>query len=209
MNPIAGRAKNSRGQGGRLRAELVSAARRLAETAGTTDGLSLRAVAREVGVAPNSVYLHFRDREDIFRAALVEDYDRLAEHLQAAQTSGDPFENLRRVAGAYCAFATDHPASYRLIVQVVQAIPEGGPRPDGHSAAALQSMLLNAIQRCIDAGARTRSDADMLLAILWSALHGFLDLRASKPQREWPRVGDFIEQLVAALLPPSQVQTSR
>jgi hypothetical protein len=55
----------------------------------------------------------------------------------------------------------------------------------------------------IDAGAWTRADADLLLAILWSALHGFLDLHAAKPQREWPPLDDYIEQLVMALLPPS------
>ncbi len=201
MRSTLTRTRNARGQGPRLRDELVSAARRLAEAAGTTDGLSLRAVAREVGVAPNSVYLHFRDREEIFRAAVAQDYGQLAERLQAAQATGDPFEDLREVARAYCTFAKDHPASYRLMTQVVQAVPEGGPRPKGHPAAVPQSVLLDAIQRCINAGARTGADADLLLAMLWSALHGFLDLRASKPQREWPPLDDFIEQLVAALLP--------
>lgn len=49
----------------------------------------MRAIADEVGVAAPSVYLHFRNRDDIFRAAVLEDYSALAAAMGEAGRRAD------------------------------------------------------------------------------------------------------------------------
>src|SRR3954469_6780992 len=64
------RGRNPRGQGERLREDIVSAALRMLDDLADDQALSLRAVAREVGIAATSVYIHFADRDALVLAAL-------------------------------------------------------------------------------------------------------------------------------------------
>jgi hypothetical protein len=87
-----------------------------------------------------------------------------------------------------------------LITDVEQPVPEEGPRPDGHPAAAAQSVLERAVQDCQAAGYGTSRDRDLLVACLWSGWHGYVRLRTTKPQREWPEAGEVVDEFVVGLL---------
>ncbi len=196
------RTRNPRGQGERLRTELIAAARRIAERENGTEALSIRSVAREAGVAATSVYLHFRDRNEIFLAAVADDYRALAETMEAARDAAgqDPVARLRAVGGAYCRFAVQQPGSYRLITEVYQPVPQDKPRTADHPAAAAQAVLIDAVTDCQAIGLAKGVDRDLLVTCLWSGWHGFLELRRAKPQREWPEAEEVVELLVESLL---------
>src|SRR5882757_7106539 len=92
----APRGRNPRGQGERLRAEIVDAALRLLDELADDQALSLRAVAREVGIAATSVYIHFADRDALVLAALEHCYaelSRAADDVESA--AADPVAALR------------------------------------------------------------------------------------------------------------------
>ena len=196
------RTRNPRGQGERLRTELIAAARRIAERENSTEALSIRSVAREAGVAATSVYLHFRGRNEIFLAAVADDYRALAGTMEAARDAAghDPVARLRAVGRAYCRFAVQQPGSYRLITEVRQPLPEDEPPTADHPAAAAQSVLVDAVADCQAVGLAKGVDRDLLVACLWSGWHGFLELRRSKPQREWPEAEEVVDLLVGSLL---------
>jgi AcrR family transcriptional regulator len=182
-----------------LREELIAAARRLIGDAATTDVLSIRSVAKEAGVAATSVYLHFRDPQEIFRAAVAADYEALAGGMREARDSAgaDPVAQLKAIGRAYCEFASASPASYRLITEVVQPIPDTGPRHEGHPAAEGQTILADAIRACVPGD---QTDVDLLFACLWSSWHGFSQLRMTKPQRQWPAIDEVVDATVIGLM---------
>src|ERR1700727_710945 len=64
------RRPNARGQGERLREEILSAAARRLGDLAEDEALSLRAVARAVSISPTSVYLYFPDRDTLVAAAM-------------------------------------------------------------------------------------------------------------------------------------------
>src|ERR1700749_329326 len=64
------RARNARGEGERLRDEIIEAAIKVLSVIGSEDPFSLRAVAREARIAAPSVYIHFADRNVLLLAAL-------------------------------------------------------------------------------------------------------------------------------------------
>ena len=78
-----------RGGGRQLRDEIVSAATRLLDEAGEDESLSLRAVAREVGVAATSVYLHFADRDELLAAVMETTFTRMIRAADEAEAAGD------------------------------------------------------------------------------------------------------------------------
>jgi len=105
----------------RARAELtreikVAARRQLAAVG--ADGLSLRAVARELGMVSSALYRYFPSRDDLLTALIVDAYDALATAAESADAPGGP-EDPRRRLGAVCAairaWSRANPHEYALI----------------------------------------------------------------------------------------------
>src|SRR5258708_862389 len=99
---------------GNLRVECVRAAMELLEEGGET-ALSLRAVARRVGVSPAPPFRHYADREALVSAVAAVGYRELAERLGAAHPSPSTPEQLASVAVAYVQFALERPALFRIM----------------------------------------------------------------------------------------------
>ena len=96
--------------------ELKAAALRQLATAGP-EGLSLRAVAREVGMSVQSIYHYFASRDDLLTALLTEGHNDLADALAAARSTAGPDRQaeLAAMCRRYRAWALAHPAQFRLI----------------------------------------------------------------------------------------------
>jgi AcrR family transcriptional regulator len=94
----------------------VAARRQLAAVG--ADGLSLRAVARELGMVSSALYRYFPSRDDLLTALIVDAYDALATAAESADAPGGP-EDPRRRLGAVCAairaWSRANPHEYALI----------------------------------------------------------------------------------------------
>jgi AcrR family transcriptional regulator len=98
-----------------VRADIVAEARRqLAEVGG--GALSLRSVARELGMASSAMYRYFPSRDDLLTTLIVEAYDALGEAAELAATTSDrAFPRWQAVCRAVRQWAFDHPQEYALI----------------------------------------------------------------------------------------------
>jgi AcrR family transcriptional regulator len=100
---------------GDLRQALLTRAEQTLQESGV-DGLSLRELAREIGVSHGAPRRHFRDRGALLDALALEGFRRLTELLEAAQQRDSSFAaTLRDVATGYVRFATDNPALLQLM----------------------------------------------------------------------------------------------
>ncbi|MBE2219998.1 MAG: TetR/AcrR family transcriptional regulator [Anaerolineae bacterium] len=80
--------------------------------------LSLRSIAREMGMSAPALYRYFPDRDALVTALIVDAYNSLADSLEAAndgQDVGNYNGRFRAVAQAYRNWALAHPAEYALI----------------------------------------------------------------------------------------------
>lgn len=195
------RKRNPRGQGERLKDEILAAATILLERTGTEQVLTLRAIAREVGVAAPSVARHFADRLEIIDAVAAKETAVIHEALvAAADSSEDPVERLFAICRAYVDYGRANPARYRVIVgrHFVEEW-ETEHRPMKRTAPLLAANLAIAVeivQACIDSGASTGKDAYFDTAVLWFALHGLVTVPAAITSIDWP---DFDRLLVACV----------
>jgi AcrR family transcriptional regulator len=198
------RTRNPRGEGGRLRDEIVEAASELLERSGSEAAITLRAVARQVGISAPSIYPHFASREEILGAVVTRAFEALLARLQvAARGYEDPVARLRAVAHAYVAFAAEQPHRYRVLFErrrepgaATIERPETVEQMVGADAFAV---LLDAVRDCVAAGAST-SPSPLSSAIeLWVALHGYVTLRAAASGFPWPDNDAVLESLVSRL----------
>ena len=100
---------------GNVREDLIEAAERLLQDDGVA-AVSVRRVAREVGVVPSAVYNHFENREALLTAVAADGYHQL-ELLgkRMSDRRAEPDQVLRELARAYLQFAAGNPNLYRLM----------------------------------------------------------------------------------------------
>ncbi len=188
------RARNPRGQGARLRSEIIAAAARLVDRG--TSPLTLRAVAREAGVAAPSIYDHFPDVTQILAAlsaSCFADLDRAM--LAARDPLGDPVDRLEAVCHAYLGWAREHPERYALAFgnPATGASRIEAPRERGAAVFATVFASLGECVRALRSGSRdTSADA----VALWAGLHGLAGLRAGETGFAWPDQADLERRLV-------------
>jgi AcrR family transcriptional regulator len=100
-----------------ITAEIIAVARRHLATAGAA-GLSLRAVARELGMASSGIYRNFASRDDLLTALIVEAYDSLgakAERASKRAVDHPPAERFLATCRAIRAWARANPHEYALL----------------------------------------------------------------------------------------------
>ncbi len=197
------RTRNRRGQGERLRAEILRAASEELAEAGDPELVSIRGVARRAGISAPAVYLHFADKREMLEAALVESFLRLRDSTRSAfGAEDDPVTCLRAGCRAYLDFAAANPGHYRVLF----ATPFGAP--GGETAGAGQEafgVLVGVIGRCMAAGVAAPGDARAVATNVWVAMHGMATLRSSRPDFDWPdrdvQLDDLLVKLVGVVLP--------
>ncbi len=98
-------------------AEIKAAARRQVAAEGAA-ALSLRAIARELGMVSSAIYRYFPSRDELLTALIVDSYDDLGEHAEraAASSAGEPAgRRWANVARAVRAWTLAHPHEYALL----------------------------------------------------------------------------------------------
>jgi AcrR family transcriptional regulator len=156
---------------GDLRQALLSAAREVLERNGPAS-LSLRDLARQLGVSHNAPYRHFADRDALLDALSAEGFARLAEALQHVR--GDTAtERIAAMGQTYVAFADAHPGLFALMFQPVDATA----RPETVPIATRTLDLLRAGIR-----EATGAEDSVDVATLWALVHGLSALRANAHQ---------------------------
>lgn len=142
--------------------------------------LSLRDVARRLGVSHQAPYRHFPSRDHILAEIVARAFEGFARHLDAHTKSDDPARDMRAMGEAYLGFATRHPLQYRLMFAT--PLPDVDEHPDMMTNARHAfDLLIAALRREATARGRGTNEKAILLDALfiWSGLHGLATLRNS------------------------------
>ena len=181
---------------------MLDAALRVLENPTNGGRLSIRAVASEAGVAPQSVYLQFPDASTLRWAAFTRLFEVLAGHLDAAtRATADPRGALDAWAGAYIDFALQNPARYQAMFG---AVGENHPGLDADQLPG-SAVFVGLQQRLLDVIGRHRSSAVDRVSIttcVWASLHGLASLRISKPSFPWPPLDSLVTRMIDAHIGP-------
>jgi AcrR family transcriptional regulator len=191
------RVRNPWGQGDRLRGEILSAAGRLLGELGGVDGLTLRGVARQAGIAPASIYAHFTDKTELVVAVVDHEYGQLVDRLRAVGQDvpeTDPVGRVRAQLHAFCRHAMDNPGLYRLLFG----------RSDRHSSArpsALMDLLVGSLSACERAGVRLRLRAERAAIVLIVGAHGRVAIQQVREDTDKVDIVlDFADELLSLVI---------
>jgi AcrR family transcriptional regulator len=203
------RRRNPRGQGGRLRAEILTAAVSLVGRLGSVEALSLRAVAREVGITPMSIYAHFETKEELIWALIDSEFAALAERLDRAEAGkADPVERLRARSLAYVRFGLEHPGNFLVLFGTTGRPAPPQEKPEHLPGWPAFAGFVSAIEDCVSAGRAPQVDPRSAATRLWAGLHGMTVLRVSKKGFPWPSVERLVDELLTDLVLDSALLTT-
>lgn len=159
---------------GDLRAALLAAAERSLRAAGAAQ-LSLRDLARAVGVSHGAPRRHFPERQDLLDALAEDGYSRLGQRIRRTVADGDPgfVARVQRAASAFARFATENPA----LLELMNAAKH---RPDGaevaRSAASAFEPLIELIREGQDRGDLRTGSYEEIGIVLYATINGLATL---------------------------------
>jgi AcrR family transcriptional regulator len=139
-------------------------------------GVTLRALAAELGCSPMTPYRYFASKESIFDAVRVAAFSAFADYVAGVPRPEDPRERLHVLNRAYVRYALDHPDGYRIMFELAQ--PQA-PSPElTKEIRRGWQHFSDAIDEAIRAGV-LEGDPDLLTHLLWVPMHGAITLHLS------------------------------
>lgn len=148
---------------GTLRLALLEAGLAALEHA-SLEALSLRGLAREVGVSPTAVYRHFPDKAALLRALAEKGVEELGTAQQAAMAAAaGPDESFGAIGRAYVRWALANPALFRLVF-TCRDVTEVDVFGQSLAARLLQSNAL--------AASDEPEDTPRIMVQAWALVHG-------------------------------------
>ena len=196
------RTRNRKGEGGRLRGQILDAASALLAELGDADALTIRAVAAACSVTSPAVYQHFPDKESLLRAVLEREFQSFGQLMHEAEAgAADACEALRGRCYAYVRFGAEQPGAYRVLFSARELGPKGIalPTEQAHPGAGAFNDLFVSVERCVRARELAARAPGFVALQLWTSLHGIVDLRITKPEIDWPPAEHMVDALLAQL----------
>jgi len=141
-------------------------------------GVSMRKVARRVGVTATAIYRHYTNKNVLLQHVVAEGFKLFGAYLQEALKGETPLERLRLTGEAYARFAVDHPRFYKLMFlspHDFDLSDEPSQTLERRNMATVQ-FLIDRSRECMDAGALRRDDPEKVALSIWTMSHGIMSL---------------------------------
>lgn len=167
------------------------------------EGVTIRALAAELGCSPMTPYSYFKDKEAIFAAVRAAAFERLADACEtAAAVAPDDPARADVLARAYLSFAVSEPDAYKIMFELSQ--------PDEHAYPD----LVEQVERCrrfmtqpteiLVREGILAGDPEALSQLFWAGIHGVIVLHMAGKLAPGTRVEDLYAQMVTTLTRGSQ-----
>jgi AcrR family transcriptional regulator len=181
---IAERREREREQ---VRTRIVEAARDLLSEEGL-GALSMRAIAERIEYSPATIYLYFRDKDELIHEVVHAGFERMGTYVEAAiaalgEAASDPLERYRAMGRAYVRFALEHTAYFRVMFELPSAphmeCPSGTPLPASRPNPGGFDNVVATLEEASRAGRLGSMRAQDAAVIGWGLVHGLTSLYLS------------------------------
>jgi len=169
------------------RAQIISAARRIAELEGWPN-VTVRRLSDEISYSQPVLYAHFGSREGILAAVAIEGFQEMGLALEKARKPVKGGNTVESVAAAYLKFAASSPALYEVMFSLGLSVP--------FDDAATPPELRFAFAQLLELFERQGTKSEVLSELFWASLHGIAELTRTKRlprSRRRERVKELVE----------------
>jgi AcrR family transcriptional regulator len=158
---------------GDLRRALIDAALEIVAEK-DVNSVSLREVARRVGVSHTSPYRHFADKDALLAALATEGFEMLSKVLKETveDTNPNPLKQVEATGIAYVRYAIEHPSHYRVMFGAYEAACKEKYPTLAEAGEQTFMVLVDAIIEGQNAGLIRSGEPQQLAQAAWALVHG-------------------------------------
>lgn len=141
------------------------------------DNVSIRRIADLIEYSPTTVYLYFKDKDEIFFNLHEVGFSKLQEMNKELDTIDNPLLRLRKMGEIYLRFGMDNPEYYDLMF--IQRAPMKKLKEmncDWENGDAAMTRLRTTVSECMEKGLIAKTDPDLVSISIWSLVHGLVAL---------------------------------
>ncbi len=140
------------------------------------ENTSIRSIAKRIEYSPATIYLYFKDKNELLFAIHEVGFDLLLQEMQKVATIENPLERLREIAKTYIQFSIDHPEHYNLmfiLMAPMEVIEKKEPWNEGQNAFGF---LQTVIEEGMEKGLIKKGDSKEWAFFNWAFVHGLASL---------------------------------
>jgi AcrR family transcriptional regulator len=160
-----------------LRSKILQSARELFMERGFEE-TSIRNIAERIEYSPTTIYLYFKDKDEIFYALHSEGFALLNQYFRPLAHVEDPFQRLKAINKAYISFAIENGEYYDLmfIIRSPMKSLEKDDSSKWEEGKRAFGFLVDTVSQCIQKGYFKDMDPELLAFTCWSMVHGICSL---------------------------------
>ena len=184
-----------------MRGLILSAAHDIFKEKGY-DGLNIRSIAERIEYSPATIYLYYKDKNEIFFALQYEAAAAKRDHLLPATSIEDPWERLIEFGRLYVDFGLKHPDWYDLLF-LTRAPMEHLENQDCWTLGmATHAFFVETVEACVAARYFKSTDSATIAYTLWCHAHGLVSLFVRERMRMYPpeERGDLARRSFAMMI---------
>jgi AcrR family transcriptional regulator len=135
------------------------------------ENLSLRDVARKLGVSHQAPYKHYANRDQLLAEVMRRYFQQFAAFLDARPSVEDPQQDLDALGLQYLKYAQQHPLEYRLMFS--SPWPEAAMKADlNQDATHAYDVLRKVLRRMYGETSAASERVELDALYIWSTVHG-------------------------------------
>lgn len=164
-----------------LQRKILDTARRLLISDGYAH-LSMRKIAKEIGYSATTIYLHFKNKDQLVHSLIDEGISRLHGRLLSRfnQHGESVRTRLRNLCSEYVLFGLNNPEYYEIMYMLHPERLTRYPADKYRKARKNLELLASVYQEGVEGNVFQKLDPMLAASLIWSNMHGVVSLMLSK-----------------------------
>ncbi len=150
------------------------------------DGVNIRQIAEAIEYSPATIYLYYKDKNEIYYALQFMAAEAKRDHVAPATLIEDPWERLIEFGRLYIDFGMQHPDWYDLLFLTRAPMEHIENQDCWLLGKATHAFFVDTVQACIDKRYFKSTDTEAIAYTLWCHAHGLVSLFVRDRMRMYP-----------------------
>ena len=154
------------------------------------ESVSMRKIADKIDYSPTTIYLYFKDKNDLLNQICEETFAKLIKDWQKIEDkTDDPLTGLRKAMAAYVEFGFKYPNHYEVTFTnpLYDYLGEDEQPFEGSMGQKAFEHIVSQVSKSMEAGQIKQGDVATISQLIWAMGHGIVSLMNS--QKDFPFVG--------------------
>lgn len=148
--------------------------------------VSIRNIAEAIEYSPATIYLYFKDKDEIFYALHGEAFKMFNQHMAGLVSVIDPFDRLIAMGEEYLRFFHEHPKYYEIMFLTESPMDCEENQEKWQEGQRALGFLESILKECQTQGRFANMDTQVLAFSIWSYMHGMCALILRQRTRCYP-----------------------